>query len=48
MSRLLAVVLVTLFLAGCYKSLPIHTTQHDPVWDYQSDPYGCLAMKGTC
>ncbi len=48
MIRALAVVLLTLFLAACYKPLPIQTTKNPPVWDYSTDPYACKAKIGTC
>ena len=50
MIRVIAAVLVALFLAGCvgYQAKPISQEQHEPVWNYDTDPYGCLALKGTC
>jgi hypothetical protein len=50
MIRAIAAVLLTLFLAGCvgYKPLPISQEQHEPVWNYDTDPYACMALKGSC
>ena len=50
MIRVIAAVLVTLFLAGCvgYKPQPISQEKNEPVWDYSTDPYGCLATQGSC
>lgn len=48
MSRAIVVILLTLFLAACYKPLSLQTTKNPPVWDYSNDPYACAATVGTC
>ena len=46
MIRVLAVVLLALFLSACYRPLSIQVTQHDPDWTYDNDPNACLYTKG--